>query len=298
MTFVLDKVIYLSINKISKQVYTGQTGGKLNQYLKQNSDLNFIVFGSSRANHHIDPEKIDSKSFNMGMDGTKIVYSNTLIKLLPKNKKQTVLLHISPKNSFNSEYHGEDISKLSTLYHQNDIVRNEIKNFKQNKLIQDFFWCQIYNNSALGIIKNYFMPKYDYKTYFGFDPLIVSKEQNKIFSLVLEKWKPQNCSTNIELNPVYKSSLSDLKEFCKDNNKTLILYTSPIYRDDCKEDDIKLTEILKKEGFIYWNYSDFFKSDNSLENWKDNTHLSNIGADLFTQEIKNRINQINETAMP
>jgi len=293
LTYIVDKVIYLSINQISKQVYTGQTVGKLNHYLKQKDDLNFIVFGSSRANHHIDPVKIETKSFNMGMDGTKIVYSNTLIKLLPKNKKQTVLLHISPKNSVSTNYKGEDVINLSTLFHQQDIVKNEIKKYNQNKLIQDIFWCQIYNNSALGIIKNYFIPNYNYKSYFGFDPIFVSEEQHKIFNLVLDKWEPQNCNQTFKLNQVYMSSLKELKKFCEENNKTLILYTSPIYRDDCKEDDLKLSEFLEKEGFNYWNYSDYFKNDNSLVNWKDNTHLSNIGAEIFTQEIKNRLNRMN-----
>ena len=84
---------------------------------------------------------------------------------------------------------------------------------------------------------------------------------------------------------------ADLKESMITSLQTQVVDDEA--KDENEEDDLKLSEFLEKEGFNYWNYSDYFKNDNSLVNWKDNTHLSNIGAEIFTQEIKNRLNRMN-----
>ena len=112
ISFVVDKIIFFTLNRISDNVYSGQSVGKLNHYLKIKNELDFIVFGSSRANHHIDPNVVSENSFNMGVDGSKLSFSSTLIQVLPAKEKQLVLLHIEPENVFSSSYNGNDIKGL------------------------------------------------------------------------------------------------------------------------------------------------------------------------------------------
>lgn len=290
--FVLDKLVFTGLSLLNEQVFTGQSGGKVNQFLKEKDDLDFIVFGSSRANHHINNEIIVKNSFNMGLDGTKIAFSSTLIKTLPKNKKQTILLHISPQLAFKKDYKGEDIASLSKYYHVNDIIKSEMNQLGQNNLLNNFFWCLNFHGAVLGLVKNYFLPAYDYKTYSGYDPLVVTIEQGKKIEQILRKKSKQNCEDVLTLNPIYNKMITELKEFSLANNKSIILFTSPIYQDDCKNDDNALEEILKKEGITYWNYTDFFIQDSSLRNWKDNSHLSNIGAEKFSAAIQNRMSNL------
>ncbi|WP_047245779.1 hypothetical protein [Maribacter thermophilus] len=288
--FLLDKLTYLGLTELNSHVFTGQSGGKTNTFLSKKNNLDLIVFGSSRANHHIDPLVISKNSFNIGVDGSKIAFSGTLIKTLPKNKEQTVLLHISPKNSFEDSYKGEDITTLSKYYHQNETIRTEMVSLHQNSPIKNFFWCLNYNGSVLGLLKNYFFPKHSSEKYHGYDPLHTNKEQQQVFEKVLAKRKPNPCKKKLSLNIVYKKYITELKEFCEANNKRLILFTAPIYQDDCKNDDETLSQLLKKEKIEYWNFTDFFANDRSLENWRDNSHLSNIGAEKLTQEIKTLLN--------
>ncbi|MCB0748080.1 MAG: hypothetical protein KDC90_11520 [Ignavibacteriae bacterium] len=297
ISFVADKVIFYGLNKISDKVYTGQSIGKLNQYLQIKDDLDFIVFGSSRANHNIDPIKVSENSFNMGMDGRKLVYSANLIKLLPNKKKQTILLHIDPENAFNKNYSGDDILALSSKYNRNSLIKQEIDKLNQNNLLQNFYWSLSYNNKVLGILKNYLKPKYNYKTYSGYDPIYVSENQREIFQNILDKdekeiiKKEVDCQKELVLNEIYDSYINELNEFCRENNKTLIFFTSPKFEDNCKVDNFELSKVFKKRNLKYYELTDFFKNDNNLEYWKDKEHLSNKGAEIFTEKIRTLLSE-------
>ncbi len=288
--FILDKIVYYGINEVAKKVYTGRIG-KVNQFLNVKNDLDFIVFGSSRANHHINTEKIHTKSFNMGLDATEIAFAATLIKNLPQDKSQLVLLHFSAQSCFIDSYDGNDINKLSMFLHQNQIVKNEMTTLNKNSPIQKFFFSQVYNGYFFGIVKNYFISKYNFRPYSGYDPIMVSSQQKKIFQNQLKSLKKNECKNNLAINDIYLKYIREIRDFCKENNKKLIFFTSPIYEDNCKNDDRKIKNILENEDITYWNYTDFFESDKSLKNWKDNTHLSHIGAEIFTKEIHNRLKE-------
>ncbi|MDC6405692.1 MULTISPECIES: hypothetical protein [Maribacter] len=285
----MDKIVYYGMSEINKEVFTGKSGGKINHFLREKDNLNFIVFGSSRANHHVDTKTIENKSFNIGMDGSNLAHSVTLVKTLPLDKKQTVLLHISPKHAFKKEYKGEDVEAFAKLYHTNKVMKEEIDKLNQRSVLNNFYWCLDYNNSILGLLKNYFFPNYNADKYYGYDPLKVSPENRATFKKILDKKEKETCPKNLKINSVYEQYLVELKNFCDQNHKRLVMYTSPVFRDDCKDDDLIISALLEEMGINYWNYTDFFEGDSSLQNWKDNTHLSEVGAVKFTREIKNRL---------
>ncbi len=294
ISFFIDKMIFFTLNKISDKVYSGQSVGKLNHFLEIKDDLDYVIFGSSRANHHVDPYKISKNGFNMGMDGTKIAYSATLLKVLPKQKKQLIFFHIDPENVFSTKYTGSDINGLGVKYNRNDIFKTEIDKLEKNNIVQKFYWSLSYNGKVLGILKNFFMTNYDYKSYYGYDPLNLTKNQKNIFERIIENDKIEDCQDNFDLNKVYNGYLDDLALFNQENNKALVFFTSPKFNDYCKEDNIKFEKIMKDKGLIYYDFSDFFKKDNSHSFWRDKTHLSNKGAIKFTKRIYNIFNVYRE----
>ncbi len=85
--------------------------------------------------------------------------------------------------------------------------------------------------------------------------------------------------------------IDELSEFCKKNNKTLILFTSPKFDDNCKYDNIELSQILKNRNLDYYDFTNFFKKNNAIEYWKDKGHLSNKGAELFTEKVRILLNE-------
>ena len=296
VSILVDRVVFLGFNKISDRVFSGQTVGKLNQYLKIKDSLEIIVYGNSRANHHINIAKINKNSFNTGLDGTSIAYSGTLIKLLSNKKKQIILLHIEPENVFNKNYSGNDIKFLKIKYNRNSTIKEEIDKIEQNNFFQNFYYSLSYNGIFLGIIKNYFKPNYDYKTYFGYDPIYVNKNQKEIFKKIVNEKKITDdvssqrvfemCKNDLEINKIYSDYINELKDFCLTNNKKLIIFTSPYFFENCKIYNEKLKKILKTKKIDYYDFSDLFKKNNQLKFWKDSSHLSSLGAEIFTEEIK------------
>lgn len=286
ISFAIDKLVFYALNTVSDKVLTGQSIGKLNQYLAAKDDLDFIIYGSSRANHNIDPGVLGENGYNIGMDGSKLAYASTLIKTLPKQKKQLVLLHIDPENYFSTTYTGDDIKVLKTKYNRNQVITNEIDQLKQNNSLQKFYWSLNYNGKLLGIIKNYVKPNYDHKKYLGYDPIYVSENQKEIFKKLREQNEVTECETDFKSNEIYSRLLDELVLFCEENNKELFVFTSPVLNDTCKEDNIKLSSIMNNKGVNYLDFSDVMNSNQSFDNWKDRTHLSNLGAERFTEIIK------------
>jgi len=225
------------------------------------------------------------------MDGSKLAYASTLIKTLPQEKKQLVLLHIDPENYFSSTYKGDDIKVLKTKYNRNQVITNEIDKLNQNNSIQKFYWSLNYNGKLLGILKNYFKPNYNHEEYSGYDPIYVSGNQKQIFEKILKQNKEQNCETEFKINGTYKNLLEELVKFCNENDKTLFVFTSPVFNDACKDDNRILQKHMEEKKIRYVDFTDFFQNESSLEYWKDKTHLSNKGAERFTRGIKTNVKE-------
>jgi hypothetical protein len=289
ISFVIDKIIFVTFNKISDKVFSGQTIGKLNHYIEVKETTKILILGSSRANHNIDPQLLDSSSFNMGMDGRNIAYVSTLVKMIENKKPQTLLIQIDPDQLFSKNYKGDDIEPLNVIYSRNPVIKGEIDKLNLDNPFQKFFWSISYNNKIFGIIVNYLKPKYDYKTYNGYDPIDVDDNQKNIFSMILSQNKVDVCQDSLIVNKTYFNYLLELKEFANTNNKKLIFFTSPTYNDNCKNDNLKLMKLAEEIKIDYIDFTDIFLKDNSTSYWKDKAHLSRMGAEKFTNIFKEQI---------
>lgn len=286
LTYGIDKIVYIVLNTISDKVMTGQSIGKLNQFLSQKDTLTLISFGTSRSNHHIDVRQLNASSYNMGMDGSAIAYAATLIQTLPEDKAQIVILNIDPNKVFIDDYEPTDIKGLITKYNRNETIKLSIDEAQQNNSLQYVLWSLDYNGKSIGIVKNYISPKYDQTTYYGFDPLVISEEQTEQFKTSLEIDIPYDCDEQQEINPLVWKYINTINTFCKANNKTLIMLSTPTYKPVCKVQYEKLENALRTNGIFYNDYSSFFEQNNSFSYWKDKTHMSSKGAQLFTQYLK------------
>src|SRR5690606_3355597 len=197
-----------------------------------------------------------------------------------------------PDRYFDVTYFGNDVESLRTKYNRNSIIKKDINKLNQNNILQNFYWSLSYNHYVLGILKNYFKPGYDYKNYSGYDPLVVSENQAIILKNKLKNSENNECTEPLLDNEIYVHSLKELKSFCEANNKTLILFSSPILDDDCKNDNIQFKELMEEKGFTYYDFTDYFKNDYSLEYWKDRTHLSHKGAEMFSSMMKEKLEHL------
>lgn len=288
-TLIADKIIYWGLTQLSKTVFTGQGVGKVNHYLSIKDELELIVFGSSRANHHFNVGLLNSNGFNMGVDGRDMAYFNTLIHLLPKEKKQQVIINIDPKNLFVKAYSGEDILLLKNLYHQNEIIAERIEQVALEHPLQTVLWSLDYNGKFFSILKNSILPAYNHKNYSGYDPLVLTPTKAKIRDKVLAKAPTHDCTNHALMNPLYVKLLMETVTFCNNNNKQLILVTSPLYFEQCKNEKEQMEQFISKNKLTYWDYSEFFGKESKPAYWIDALHLSAEGATLFSSHLKQRL---------
>lgn len=292
LSYLLDKVVYFAISKIEENVFTGQNVGKFNHYLKVKDSIDLVFIGSSRANHHFNPKIFSENSFNMGIDGRALSYYWTAIKMLPTNKEQTVIVNIDPNNVFDLDYEGEDIKALAYKFYKNKKIKEELKRNKQINPLINFYWCMGYNSKLLGIVANYLKPKYNYKKYNGFDPIVVSETQKSIRDKKFQRNVSSDCPDKnipIEPNELSVTYLKLIAEYCSLNNKSLFIVTTPVRNDHCKMDNERLSELMNSLSIQYWDLTDFFKQNKDPNLWKDNTHLSSSGADEFSKYFSAKI---------
>lgn len=288
--FLLDKIVFFVLLTIDKNVMTGEGVGKINQFNIVKDTTQYIVFGNSRANHHIDPKVFGNSAYNIGVGGRKMAYSATLIQTLPKHKKQHVLLQIDPPYVYDTTYVGSDIDALYIKYHQNDVIKNKIDEIGRQNHFSIFFWSLDYNGKVFSLITNLVSPKYDYKNYKGFDPMENTVDEKIMFIKRLKRIKKHViCPTVTKPSYLEEMYLRQIKDFCDQNNKKLILFTSPVYQDKCKEDNRKMVLLMRKYAIKYYDFTDYFKNDDNLDNWKDENHLSKLGATKFSKFLANAL---------
>jgi hypothetical protein len=282
---VADKLIFYALNKLSDQVMVGQTGGKLNHFLSLKDTLDVIVFGNSRANRHLDVSMMSERSFNIGTDGTDIAYFTTLIKTLPEKKEQLLIINIDTKNFFESDYTGSDIRALKTRFMRNEIITDELRASNHIKPLQNVFYSMNYTNRVLGLLKNYANPKYDYRTYSGYDPLVLSETQKSIRNIIVAEPNKRICYETLRVNPAALKYLKELKTHLEESGKTYVFITSPMYDDPCTNYQLKLTELMREKELKYWDFTNYFKNESDITLWKDKTHMTKKGAERFTKML-------------
>jgi len=291
--FLVDKIVYFSLKRIDDKVFTGGMG-RLNHFFLVKDTTQFLFFGNSRTHYHINPDFFGKSSFNIGVGGRKIAFSTALIKTLPKNKEQFIFVQVDSDNIFDTEYAGEDIKVLNIMQHKNNIISESIKEINMDNPFSTFLWSLDYNGVCLSLISNRLRPRYDYKKFNGYEPLSNTKEQKQIFINKLKKIKQTKCNDIYLPSELVKKYVVEIKEFCKKNNKHLIFFTSPVYKDECQKDNQALSRMMNDFGLEYHDFTSLFDSNSDLDLWRDENHLSKKGADLFSElmfeKLKDNLN--------
>ncbi|MBF0431224.1 MAG: hypothetical protein HQK83_08105 [Fibrobacteria bacterium] len=144
---------------------TGAEGGKLNYLLGLPSVPGVLIMGSSRANHHVDPEAFLTPTFNLAEDGRGIAYNTSVLKILEANKtlSDTIILHIDKKNfqhhKVMGDYKGLDIKALSFFYSREKSVTNYINAFSFSERVKYFFKLFRHNGRVAIIFENFIESK-------------------------------------------------------------------------------------------------------------------------------------------
>jgi len=246
-----------------------------------------LVFGSSRANHHYVPEVFEDSLkmsfYNTGRDGNSILYTLAVFKAITKRYTPKVI--IIDMMMMELYYNAQSYDRLASLlpYYNSHPELQSIVHlrgpYEKFKLLSSIY---PYNSSLLAIaVGNLEFNKKRKEDNKGYVPLYngltdttrISLDEN---SMIID-------STNIE-------ALKFITNYCKNKNIFLLLVHSPLY---AKSKLLNTSEIFEKiaeeNGALYLNFMQDPLFVNRPEYFRDQVHLNDEGAKLFSSIITHRI---------
>ncbi len=286
IVFVLD----LTIGKALHHFYFKQESGLQYRttYSMEKTKADLLIFGSSRANHHYQPEVLEEKLkmnyYNVGRDGNFIFYHYAILKSVLKRYKPKVIVLDFVEKEFEKKQESYDrLSSLLPYYNSHPEIKEivELKSpFEKVKLISNIY---PYNSSlltiAVGNTKANKKRKQDNKGYIGLTNTF--KEFN---SKILKK-------NSYDLDTIKVNCFKEFLDDCITSGIKTVVVCSPYYYNSNEEDQsiFLAKEIAAKRNI---NFYDFSKDTSFVEHpflFADKIHLNESGAKKFSSQVADKI---------
>lgn len=252
----------------------------------EEANADIMIFGSSRAQHHYDPEVFmeSSQSFyNTGKDGQGIFYSRAILKSVISRTtgSKILVLDINPNEFAKDQDSYDRLSELLPYYHEHQEIQ-EIVNLKSRfekfKVLSNLYR---YNSEVLTIIKDNLFPTDDPMEN-GFEPIQYSTQDLK-----MSKVEDQEIIDSLEV----KAFLGFIQD-AKAANHEVYVFVSPVYREyeHGVTASIQITEEICQElGVPFYSYH---RDSLFLKNpayFSDPTHLNETGAKVYSEDVWDKI---------
>jgi len=279
LMFILDRGFGMTMTYLQNHARGGYVGH--HNYILQHANEDILIFGSSRAIHHYNPQilmdSLGMSCYNCGQDGNGIILFYGWWQIMKHRHVPKVIIYdVNPSFDLlvgedNSKYLGwlrseYDNAGVKEIF--NDVDPTE--RFKMTSMMYRF------NSKFLQNITDYIHPLYNISSN-GFLPL-----KGKLNKMKIKQNKKSKRYKNDELKLKYLSNF--IKE-CKELNVKLIFVSSPIWYGRNEEQLQVVNDLCCKHGIPFYDYSNdknFVKND---EFFKDGNHLNAHGADVFTSKL-------------
>ncbi len=271
IVFVIAIVLDFTYSKaFTVSTKRGKIGYIMNSAPKE---FDVVILGSSRANNHFVTKMFQDKglkTFNFGMQGSKLFESDLVLKLLleRKNKIRTVLIDVDVTLRSNKKSEAT-ILKFYPYIGFSKVIENHLKH------LPDFDW--------VFRVPFYRYAKYDAKI--GLREVVFcalnrkSKELDAGGYTALQGNNVANVEDFSGSNPLRNIYYEEIKKVCKDNNITLIALMTPMCENTKGMDYFDKVKELYPE---IHNYENVVLEDKYFSSCG---HLNDAGARLFTARI-------------
>lgn len=293
--FLFVIILDFSIGFVLKHFYFKQQSGfqYRTTYSMQKTEADVLIFGSSRASHHYNPEILSDKlklsCYNVGRDGNHILYHTAVLKAILNRYTPKIIVLDVIKGEL--ELRSDSYEKISTLlpyYDSHPEIRSivELRSpYEKIKLLSKIY---PYNSDIFSIaIGNTGFSKSRWNYVNGFLPWH-------------KKMKcPVKIDTNYNEKKIDEVKVSYYESFikeCKRKGVKLYVVISPYYliSDITDKSVLICKEIAEKHEVKIFDFSQdpTFKLQCSL--FGDITHLNVDGTDIFTRKVSEKILQDND----
>jgi hypothetical protein len=256
----------------------------------ETTKADLLIFGSSRANHHYQPDvfekQLNLSYYNVGRDGNSIFYDYAILKsILKRYSPKLIILDFKAQEFIKRKENYDRLSFLLPYYRTHPEIRSIIKlkgPYEKLKLLSSIY---PYNSSmftiAVGNAKFNVKRTMDIK---GYIPL--TKVWNGSIQIDSSSYKYDIDSTEVK---VYESFIQD----CIHSKIQLYIVCSP-YFIKYGHTDYSLAigqEIAKKNNLMFFDYSQDSLFMNNSELFSDASHLNDNGARIFSGMLVDTISK-------
>ena len=278
--FAVDCMVGFSLSYLLNHCSGGIVGTRNYIVNKCNDDI--LIFGSSRANHHYNPQIIkDSLGFschNCGEDGEGILYYYGLYSIINERYCPKIIVYdVMPIYDYLCEEKNNRIySGLLKPYYDHTIIREMFEEVDKKEAIK--MHCQMYryNSYFHQIIADNIHPIYNRRKD-GFAPLEGEFNTMKINS------RNGMIPDNLSIDSI---KINYLNKFIDELGGVKIVFTfSPVWYG-VNPDGLKpLQIILEQRNISLIDFSNDTKYVHNNEYFIDGSHLNERGADEFTRDL-------------
>lgn len=264
--FVLDKLIYFSINYFYSRSLVGQDGGDINKYLQDKTPPQLVIMGSSTARFQVNPDSFPVRSCNLAHAMTSDRFQLGLLLLMIKNNKapKNILLSLWPRDYLvfgRSDQRMEDILFLKYYYNESDFIKKEVNSLSFFEPIKFAFSSYRFNGNVTNTLKYYYLTRQQSNTSYYFK----YQASNANDSINIENAKKIRNNKwgkiNLPLSGFQTNYLSGFIDTCAKYNINLMCFYMPMLNEDT---------ILIQQGVKYMDQVIYDKKIPILRFTKDN----------------------------
>lgn len=282
LMFLVDFLFGKCMDFINTHTEKGDYGR--NNYICNEADQEILIFGSSRAIHHYNPDifknKLALSCYNCGEDGMGIILSYGRYKLAQRKSQPKIIIYdIEPsfdllKND-NSKYLGflrpfYDVPGIDSIFFR--VNPNE-----QYKMLSNLYR---YNSRWIDILAQYCSKSTLLAKDYTYSPL------KKTLDYEPEKYVFSQESDCDSLKLYY---LERFIKDCKANGTKLVFAISPVYgesRNRLLQPFVNICESFQIPLFDHFGDEIFTKNRDAF---KDKQHLNSSGAEHYSEIIADEI---------
>jgi hypothetical protein len=271
----------LAIGSCLKYLYKRQRSGLLYRttYAIDSTKADYLVFGSSRANHHYNPhvfeQELNTSFYNCGRDAQGAIYSCALISaVLKRYSPKCIIIDIRP-NEFTVSDEGELTALLP--YHDNEVIKKYVNYngpFENIKLLSHIYpYNSMLTTLMVGVSSFNKKRTEDYKGYIKLDGSGVSPV-------------PADYTNSGSLDSTKIRVFSNLLALLDSSNVPALVVMSPFHFNYKGAVSIDLCRDLcqKYKSIKFFNFADSAICKQARY-FKDDYHLNDEGARIFSEEL-------------
>jgi hypothetical protein len=275
--FLIDISTGWVMNRTFPNITFG-TYGKVNRSLEADEDI--LIFGSSRAEHHYNPEIISKETgkscYNTGLGGYGLFYNYALFsELVKKNKPELVILDLSPNVIVDPNAYMK-LNIFMPYYFDDPSFREIIRLDPDFSRFKTFFNIYVYNSTLYDMVRGKVTGDRQGNGYKGLQP-----------TMNVDAYTRMTLSENENMDDIKKVYLEKFLDVAITNNIRLICMISPTYEKFDANDRIigELSATISQKGIEFYDYSSFDELYHKPAYFKDQLHLNARGVEVFNHEL-------------